>query len=107
MTTNNQPAKRFRLGSIQLTVWPNSDRKGRSYYTTALSRSYRDEKGKWTDSGSFRPSDLPVVRSLTTQALDWITANPLQATEEGPKEDPEPEPALATLLTLIEQQFTR
>lgn len=107
MTTPVQPAKRFRLGAIQLNVWPNRDRAGRSYYTATIGRSYRDDKGKWSDTGSLRPSDLPVVRSLTAKALDWITANPVEATAEKQDNEPEPEPALMALLACIERQFAR
>lgn len=107
MTTTTQPAKRFKLGSINLAVWPNRDRAGRSFYTTTISRSYRDQSGKWADSGSLRPSDLPVVRDLSAKALEWITAHPPATSVEKAEPEPEPEPALAALLSLIEKQFAR
>lgn len=75
MTTTTQPAKRFRLGSITVTIWPNTDRHGRSYHTTTISRSFKDANGKWGETASLRPSDLPVVRTLTAQAQDWLLVN--------------------------------
>lgn len=113
MTTAVQPAKRFRLGSIHLSIWPNTDRKGRTFYTTTIGRSFRDEKGEWRDSGSLRPSDMPVVRTLTTQAMDWLTANPPGNSVEAPKQsaeqhrDPAIDPSLAKLLIAFEQQLIR
>ncbi|MDX2147939.1 MAG: hypothetical protein SFZ23_10485 [Planctomycetota bacterium] len=109
MTTTVQPAKRFRLGSITLTVWPNSDRAGRTYYTASLGRSFRDSQGKWADTGSLRPADLPVVRTLTAKALDWITANPPgDSSDEAEAPDPEPHPEarLLRLLHQLERQLT-
>lgn len=78
------PAKRFRLGSITVTVWPNTDRQGRSYFTTSITRSYRDGNGQWKDTASLRSSDLPVVRTLTDQAQEWLIAAERQdaATEQ-------------------------
>ena len=93
MTTTTQPTKRFRLGSITVTIWPNQDRQGRRYHTTTISRSYRDANGKWADSGSLRPADLPVVRSLTTQAQDWLLSQE-NAAAEPERGDDEPEPAI-------------
>lgn len=75
------PAKRFRLGSITLTVWPNQDRSGKAYYTTTITRSFRTDKG-WSDTGSLRPADLPIVVSLTTMAQDWLMAAEKQSSQE-------------------------
>jgi hypothetical protein len=110
MTTPAKPIQRFQLGSIRLAVWENRDRQGRGYYTTSIARSYRDDKGQWTDTGSLRPSDLPVVRDLSAKALDWISAHPPAAGEQG-EQDIEPEPAvdvrIAQIARLIERQFAR
>lgn len=107
MTKAAPPAKRFHLGSIRLSVWANTDRFGKPYYTTTIGRSYKDDSGKWSDSGSLRPSDLPVVRDLSAKALDWITAHPPAQAEDAGDPEPEPDPKLAALLAMIENQFTR
>jgi hypothetical protein len=73
-TPTKKPAKSFRLGSITLAIWANTDRHGRTFYTTSLSRSYRDEAGQWHSIGNLHSYDLPVVRELTTRAQDWLHA---------------------------------
>jgi hypothetical protein len=81
--TTNQPAKRFRLGSITVTIWPNADRQGRSFHTTTIHRSYRDPQGQWATTASLRAADLPVVRELTRQAQEWLLTQPSPATQAG------------------------
>ena len=73
--TTNQPAKRFRLGSITVTIWANTDRNGRAFHTTSFHRSYRDAKGVWANTTSLRAVDLPVVRVLAQQAQEWLLAH--------------------------------
>jgi hypothetical protein len=90
-TSTKQPAKRFRLGSITLAIWANTDRHGRAFYTTTLSRSYRDAQGQWHSIGNLHSSDLPVVRELTTRAQDWLHAQSGDA--EPATETPHPDTA--------------
>ncbi|MFN0012167.1 MAG: hypothetical protein ACKVS8_11055 [Phycisphaerales bacterium] len=82
MTTATLPIKRFRLGSITLAVWHNTDRQGRSFFATTISRSFRSEQGAWKNTDSLRPVDLPVVRSLSDQALQWLTQQDAARTDE-------------------------
>lgn len=112
MTSTSQPAKRFKLGSITVTLWPNADRHGRRFYTTTITRRTRDHAGRWNDAASLRHADMPVVAELTARAREWMTANPIRE-ERGP---PEPQPArqsaeaderLDALCAFIQQQFTR
>lgn len=77
MTTQSQPAKRFRLGTVRLTIWSNTDRSGRSFYTTTVGRAVRDANGNWSDDAPIRTADLPTVRTLTASAIGWMQANPI------------------------------
>lgn len=107
MTTAEQPIKRFRMGAIQLAIWPNRDSKGRSFYTTTIARSYLNKAGQWKKTDSLRPVDLPVIHSLTARAIDWMTTNLPPASPIEPTPNLEPEPALPALLTMLDKAFVR
>ena len=86
MTTATQPAKRFRLGSITLTVWPNQDRNGNTYYSTTITRRYRDGSGNWSDTSSLRHADLPIVRDLVRMGQDWLQLQGTDAAQDAASE---------------------
>ena len=73
MTTDSLPAKRFRLGSITVTIWPIQDSRGRNLHTTSITRTARDRTGRWCDDAPIRQADIPVVRTLTAQAEEWLS----------------------------------
>ena len=63
------PASTLRDGNLKATIWQNEGEKG-AYYSTTLSRTYKDEDGKLHDTQSFRPSDLLRVSELAREAHD-------------------------------------
>jgi hypothetical protein len=63
----NLPLTTIRIGALTATVWKNGD-----YYSTALSRSFRNEAGEWNETASFNHADLPVVATLATAAEAFI-----------------------------------
>ncbi len=77
MTTDSLPAKRFRLGSITVTIWPTQDSRGRKLHTTSITRTVRDRTGRQCDDAPIRQADIPVVRALTAQAEEWLSRQPL------------------------------
>ena len=54
---DNRPFHEIRHRNIRATIWKNETAKGPMYNVT-VSRSYRDDKGEWHDSGSFAFGDL-------------------------------------------------
>ena len=51
MPKENQPAAKFRLGYVTATVWKNGD-----FYSTVLSRSYKDGED-WKDTDQLSSGD--------------------------------------------------
>ena len=66
-----KPVHEFRLGRIRAAIWENDSTSG-PFHTVTLSRLYKDDAGKWSDSASFDRDDLPLVAKLADQAHTWI-----------------------------------
>jgi len=64
---NTPPADTLRDGNLKATIWQNEGEKG-PYFTTTLSRSYKDEEGNYLDTQSFASGDLLRVSELARQA---------------------------------------
>jgi len=66
-----KPVHEIRLGRIRAAIWENDSASG-PFNTVTLSRLYKDDAGKWSDSASFDRDDLPLVAKLADQAHTWI-----------------------------------
>ena len=44
--TNNKPAFKASIGAVTVTVWRNEGERA-TYYTTDITRTYKDAKGEW------------------------------------------------------------
>jgi len=66
----SQPAKNFRIGVLQVTIWRNPTEKG-TFYNVIPSRGYKqDDSWKETDSLGF--DDLLTMAKLLDEAHTWI-----------------------------------
>lgn len=73
--TKNQPAKKYRAGSISLTAWKNDvpardGREATSFLTFNIQRGYKNKEGQWANTDSLRKQDLPVVEMLVRRAFE-------------------------------------
>jgi hypothetical protein len=69
----NRPAHEIRHRNIRATIWRNQMAKGAMYNVT-VSRSYRDDAGKWHDSTSFAFGDLMNLAKALYDAHSAIAA---------------------------------
>ena len=70
----NKPEKVFRSGAVQATVWSNESEKDGSqfeYKTVSLERSYKDKKGSWQKTNSFRIADVPRAELLLRKVYEF------------------------------------
>lgn len=65
-----KPAFEVRLGRIKATLWENYGEHG-EFYSTTVSRLYKDANGKWQQSDSFSRDDLPVLQKALDLAYLW------------------------------------
>jgi len=74
-------------GGIGVAVWLNTietaDGRRVMRSITIAPRRYRDRQtGEWKDSGSFRPSDIPILLVGLQKAMEFVYTTPLPATKE-------------------------
>lgn len=68
--TANRPVHEFKLAKVRATIWCNQDA-GRSWYSVAITRSYRVGE-EWKETTSFQRDDLPLVSKAADLAYAWI-----------------------------------
>ena len=77
--SSQKPAQTFRSGSVQAAVWQNTGENG-PFYSTLLTRSFRDTAGKWRTSTTFGERQLADVMTVATVARQWMADHPLLQT---------------------------
>ena len=68
---SDQPAKRFRIGAVNATVWENGNG-DKTFYNVTVHRSYKDED-EWKETGSFGSGDLANLERVVSRAETWIS----------------------------------
>lgn len=66
-----QPVHRIRMRNVSCAIWRNEGAHG-PWYTTTMSRSYRDEKGDWHTSQNFSAIDLLILAEVARAAFAWV-----------------------------------
>src|ERR1700704_4186765 len=89
-----QPEAKFGpyAGGIGVAVWVNriqtADGLRHTRSITLAPRRYRDPKtGEWKDSGSYRPSDIPILLVALQKAMEHVYTTPLPGDEEPPEQE--------------------
>jgi hypothetical protein len=66
------PAVEFRIGRIRATVWENNHPEKGKWFSITLTRSYKDDQGRWKTASSFGRDDLLVVGEVCRMAFHWV-----------------------------------
>jgi hypothetical protein len=76
--TANKPAHSIRYGKVRISIWARATDQG-TFYSTKLSRSYRDGE-EWKNTDYLDRDTLLVAAKLCSEAHSWICEQ-LQAAE--------------------------
>lgn len=68
---NDKPVDTIRDGALKATIWRNPSEKG-DFYSTTLSRTYKDDEGRYKDSNSFASNDMLRVAELSRKTHDRV-----------------------------------
>ena len=52
-----KPAQKFRIGTVEATIWKNAGKGNNPFYTVEPSRVYKDKDDSWKHSNSFTHDD--------------------------------------------------
>jgi hypothetical protein len=64
----NQPVVKFKLGYVTATVWQND-----KFYSTVLSKSYKDASDEWQETDQLGTGDLLNAVRVLQRAEDFIS----------------------------------
>ncbi len=65
------PVKKFSVGGVQVAVWQNETKQGKSFTTVSIDRRYKD-KEEWKSSNSFPVNDLPKAIFALQEAYKFL-----------------------------------
>ena len=72
----NLPLKKIKAGAVSVTIWNNTSLGNNGeleeYNTVSIERSYKDKKGEWQKTNSFRINDLPKAVVALQQAFQHL-----------------------------------
>lgn len=67
-----KPSYEVRLGRIRGVVWENHHEKTGRWFSTVISRTYKDGQGTYKSATSFGEADLLVVAEVARLCYLWI-----------------------------------
>lgn len=79
MKKKNEPVQTIRFGRIEVAIWENEGKQDRAFYSTTLTRSYKDEDGNWQQTSSLSGSELLVASKALETA--YLAIQELKAAE--------------------------
>ena len=57
----NRPVAKVGGRGVTASVWKQTTKEGKEFFTVTVQRSYTDKDKQWQNTGSFRLQDIPVL----------------------------------------------
>lgn len=71
--TKKAPIQKFRAKAITCSAWKNKGKNG-EFLTFSITRSFKKpDTEEWSNTGSMRTNDLPLVAQVVNEAFKWST----------------------------------
>lgn len=77
---HEKPVHEIKLSRIRASIWANGGQGKKTWYSVAISRTYRDGD-VWKETTSFNRDDLPIVSKASEMAYAWIWNTLIQNAE--------------------------
>jgi hypothetical protein len=85
---SDKPIHTLRIGSVKASIWENTSGAGKTFFSTSLVHTYKDEADQWRESSTFLPDDLPKLELASRKAFEFIhTQNAEKITAERTEND--------------------
>jgi len=71
----HQPIKKFRVGSVEASVWKKTieyEGTTKTIYETTIKKNYKDKQDEWQSTNNYSVGELSHVQQVTRLAQDWI-----------------------------------
>jgi hypothetical protein len=72
------PVKKFSVGGVQVAVWENEGKEGRSFYSVSFDRRYKDKNDEWKSTTSLKANDLPKAILALQKAYEFVSLKELE-----------------------------
>ncbi len=72
------PVKKFSVGGVQVAVWENEGKEGRSFYSVSFDRRYKDKNDEWKSTSSLKANDLPKAILALQKAYEFVSLKELE-----------------------------
>ena len=69
---SNKPVLTVRDGTLKVTVWAVDGKNNSVFYTSTLTKGYKDQAGEWQDTTNLNTDDLLKVSRLMQKTYDAI-----------------------------------
>jgi hypothetical protein len=70
--TNNEPVAKLRDRGLTVTVWENTSEDDKKYYSSNLTKSYKDNEDNWQETTNLNADDMLRASNLLQQAYNKI-----------------------------------
>jgi len=84
-TKNAAPIKSFMAGGVKLAIWLNDVKTDNGTYEVpsfTIAKSYKDDKGEWKQTQSFKVQDLARLNVVLMQAQTYLLTKEYTRSEE-------------------------
>ena len=82
-----KPEFTVKVGAIQFATWVNETKQGKFTNVTII-RNYKNEKGEWDTTTSFKSTDLPFIALGINKVMEALYVKP-DAKQSAGKGEPE------------------
>ncbi|MBI2598559.1 MAG: hypothetical protein HYW50_05195 [Candidatus Diapherotrites archaeon] len=72
MVGKNFPVHRISVGGIQVAIWENESKEGKTFNTVTLDRRYKVGE-EWKSTNSFKVNDLPKASLALQKAFEYLS----------------------------------
>jgi hypothetical protein len=76
--TANKPVAKVGGRGVSVSVWKQTTKDNRDFYTVTVQRSYTDADKNWKNTGSFRLQDLPILTAALNEVYDKFVVKELK-----------------------------
>ena len=67
-----QPKVKLRDRGLTVTIWENQSEDDKTYYSSSLTKSYKDDAGEWQETSNLNADDMLRAANLLTQGYNKI-----------------------------------
>lgn len=85
-TPGPAPEHKIHYGRVDVAIWKRQGEGGTSWYSTSISRSYKDKDDQWQRTSNLDEEDLLPAAQALEEAYSWTQTQRQKARDEAFKD---------------------